>query len=267
MIGAHFLGVGAALPALGQTNCSYLVRAGDVALLIDCGPAVLQQLAAAGKSPGDVTHLFLTHRHGDHALGYPMFVLWWGLTGRQRGLRPPVVIASTITWSSLGELWDHSYGDLPRMDFPRVELPPDVPSAHGLPGGVTLRTWPLPHSHFAPVLGVRVEYQGRAVAFTGDTQQDPAILELARGADLLVHDACYSSTIDPKYPEGIYGHSTATAAGKNAADAGARRLALVHIGAKYVEPVDRRAALVDEARAGFGGEVFAPDAGHQVTID
>jgi ribonuclease Z len=70
-----FLGVGAAVPAPGGTNCSYLVRAAGAVLLIDCGPAVLQQLAAVGVTPGDVTHLLLTHRHGDHILGYPMFLL------------------------------------------------------------------------------------------------------------------------------------------------------------------------------------------------
>jgi ribonuclease Z len=267
MIEVHFLGVGAALPALGQTNCSYLVRAGDVRLLVDCGPAVLQQLAAFGQMPGDVTHLFISHRHGDHALGYPMFVLWWGLIGRHTERVLPTVLASTTTWASLGVLWDHSYGDLPRADLPRVELPPDKPSAHALAGGITLRTWPVLHSHFAPVLALRLEYQGRAVAFTADTGQTPALLELARGADLLVHDARYSSTVDPQYPEGIYGHCTASAAGTNARQAGARRLALVHVGAEYVEPIDRRAGLVAEASAEFGGEVLAPNAGDRITIE
>jgi ribonuclease BN (tRNA processing enzyme) len=56
MIEVVFLGVGAAVPMRGQTNASYLVRAGGAAVLIDCGPAVLQQLAAVGRTPGDVTH-------------------------------------------------------------------------------------------------------------------------------------------------------------------------------------------------------------------
>src|SRR5262249_4386972 len=97
----YFLGTGAGLPAPGATNCCYLVRAGGCPLLIDCGPAVLQQLDAAGLTPGDVTHLFLTHRHGDHILGFPMFALWWAADGMRLGLLLPTIITSTATAPSL----------------------------------------------------------------------------------------------------------------------------------------------------------------------
>src|SRR5262249_52014120 len=106
MISVHFLGVGAAIPGPGQTNASYLVQAGSTRLLIDCGPAVLQQLGAVNLTPGDVTHLFLTHRHGDHALGYPMFQLWWALELHVRERPLPTVVGSTTTWTSLRSLWD-----------------------------------------------------------------------------------------------------------------------------------------------------------------
>src|SRR5262245_53906068 len=259
----YFLGTGAALPATGETNCCYLVRAGGVVLLVDCGPAVLPPLAAADLIPGDVTHLFLTHRHGDHVLGFPMFALWWAADGQKLGLALPTVITSSATWPSLQVLWDHTYGELPAPPFPRVELPADQPSEHTLPGGVILRTQPLPHSRFAPVLGLRVEFAGHAVVFTGDTSASPEVAELARDADLLVHDSTYSSTIDPKYPENANSHCTASVAAKNARQAGVQRLALVHIAAPY----DRRqAALVEEARAHFDGEVTAPRAGDVITI-
>jgi ribonuclease BN (tRNA processing enzyme) len=259
----YFLGTGAALPAPGETNCSYLVRAGNSALLVDCGPAVLQQLDAADLSPGDVTHLFLTHRHGDHILGFPMFALWWAADGTRLGLPLSTIITSSATWPSLQVLWDHTYGELPVPPFPRVVLPADQPSEHTLSGGVTLRTRPLPHSRFAPVLGLRVEFAGHAVAFTGDTSASPEVIELARGADLLVHDSAYSSTIDPKYPENASSHCTASVAAKNARQAGVQRLALVHIAAPYA---GRQAALIEDARLYFDGEVMAPRAGDRRTI-
>jgi ribonuclease Z len=259
----YFLGTGAALPAPGETNCCYLVRAGGVVLLVDCGPAVLQQPHAAGLGPGEVTHLFLTHRHGDHALGFPMFALWWAAHGTRLGLPLPVVITSSTTWASLQLLWDQTYGELPAPPFPRVGLPADQPSEHTLPDGVTLHTRPLPHSRFAPVLGLRVDFAGHAVAFTGDTSASPEVIELARGADLLVHDSAYSSTIDPKYPENAGSHCTASVAAKNARQAGAQRLALVHIAAPYA---GRQSALVEEAQVHFDGEVTAPRAGDRMSI-
>src|SRR5437016_4070109 len=130
MIEVTFLGVGAALPAPGATNSSYLVRAAGATLLIDCGPAILQQLAGAGLFP-----------------------------------------------------------------------------------------WPLVHSSFAPVRGVRVGVDGKVLAFTGDTARCPGIVELARGADLLVHDANHAATVEPMLPDGTPFHSTARDAGLHATQA------------------------------------------------
>src|SRR5262249_59848183 len=99
MVEVTFLGVGAAVPMRGQTNSSYLVRAGDTAVLVDCGPAVLQQLDAVGLDPGVVTHLCFTHRHGDHTLGYPLFLLWWAF--EPTAARPlPTLLASDARWPS-----------------------------------------------------------------------------------------------------------------------------------------------------------------------
>ena len=258
MLEVTFLGVGAAIPAPDQTNCAYLVRAGASALLIDCGPCILQQLAGVGLTPGDVTHLFLTHRHGDHALGYPMFRLWWGLEGKHSGQPPPPVVASSVTCGSLRALWEQTYHEIPGMSFPEVELPAGEPSCHPLTDELTLLTRPLPHSSFAPVLGVRVEVGGKAVAFTGDTAASDEVLQLAYGADLLVCDARYAATVEPARPKGSSYHCTALDAGRYASEARAKALALVHIGAEYR---GREAELVTEARRAFGGNVFAPVGG------
>jgi ribonuclease Z len=256
-----FLGVGAAVPAPGGTNCSYLVRAAGAVLLVDCGPAVLQQLAAAGVTPGDVTHLLVTHRHGDHILGYPMFLLWWATEGR--GKEPPTVVAGSTTWESLRALWDCVYGEMPPPAVAAVALPDAEPSCHALTEHITLRTWPLAHSSFAPVLGLRLEMGDRGLAFTGDTAACAGVVELARGADLLVHDAAVAATVAPARPSSRH-HCTARQAGEQAQAAQARGLALVHIGPEYE---GREADLVEEARTAFTGRVFAPKGGDVVTLE
>jgi ribonuclease Z len=252
------LGSGSALPAHGQTNSSYLVRAGGVRLLVDCGPYVLQQLAAAGLTPGDVTHVFVTHRHGDHTLGYPLFLLWW------LGHRPPESWPTTITgettWASLRALVENTFGEVASRSAaaPRRLFADREPAVVALNEEITLRTWPLEHSSFAPVSGLRVEAGGRAVAFTGDTAPCANVALLARGADLLLHEAAYSATLDPQLHDGLHGHSTARSAGRAAAAAGARRLALVHLSAHYD---GRQDVLIAEAAREFSGDVTAPAAG------
>ena len=63
---------------------------------------------------GDVTKVFVSHGHGDHALGWPMFRLWWALHALEgEALSPPQVVASDRTWQHLRALWEHSYNDIP----------------------------------------------------------------------------------------------------------------------------------------------------------
>ena len=256
-----FLGVGAALPAPGQTNCSYLVEGGGMCLLFDCGPAVLQQLAAVGKTPGDVTHVFVSHGHGDHALGWPMLLLWWSLEG-QKGRPPPVVLAGQTTWGHLRKLWRHSYSEIPEPVYGAVELA-DGGGENQLAPAAAMATQPMVHSTAFPVLGARLTIGGQVLAFTADTARCDSIGRIAKGADLLVHDARHAVSVAPALPDQAQYHCTARDAGESAQAAGAKSLALVHIGAEYD---GRQAELVAEAQAVFYGRVFVPAAGEVIRV-
>jgi ribonuclease Z len=258
MIALTFLGVGAALPATGQTNSAYLIETGEACILFDCGPAVLQQLAAVGKTPGDVTHLFVSHAHGDHALGYPMFLLWWTLERRDQPTPAPFVVASTATWAHLDALWEHSYNELPCFKVGRIELPTERHHHHALTPAIGLDTWPMVHSTVAPVLSGRFAIGDKVLAFTADTARCDNVPPLARKADLLVHDSTHAATVPPERLSESRFHCTASDAGEYAEQGRAGSLALVHISREYE---GRHAGLVAEAKAKYGGHVFAPRAG------
>jgi ribonuclease Z len=268
MIEVIFLGVGAAVPMRNATNTSYLVRIGNERILIDCGPAILQQLDAVNISPAEITHVFFTHRHGDHALGFPMLMLWYELN-QNAGVSTPIFIASEHTFEALDGLWGLAYGRVAGVaeDAPRIVLPQDCPGSARIHPAIMLRTWPMTHSEFAPVIGLRIEtrnqFGNHAVAFTGDTSPNENILPLAKEADLLVHESAYCAALNPEFGDGIYGHSTARTAGRNARAAGAKKLALVHIDAMYE---GREPALLEEACDAFGGPVCVPIAGVSMTV-
>ena len=280
VIRVTFLGTGSALPSRGAANCAYLIRAGNATILVDCGPSILQQLDAVNVSPGDITHVFVTHRHGDHALGYPMLALWWALKLPRDGPLP-AVIASATTWVSLDALILHSYGDAHvasrARQIQRIVLPTDQSAETPIDSAILLRTWPMKHSDWAPVLGGRFEIidgetkGGRQVkarvvtlAFTGDTESTELVLPLARNADLLVHDAGLSASLTPALKMGAHGHSSAEAAAELAQRAGARHLALVHLEGENVDAGHTGVYLAEASRA-FSGVVSAPAAG--LTLD
>jgi phosphoribosyl 1,2-cyclic phosphodiesterase len=214
----------------GNTSCLE-VRCGSRLLIMDGGTG-LRELGSdllSAREPMDVD-LFLTHTHFDHVNGLPFFVpmfmkrntfhLWAG------HLLPQYTLKYV-----LGEM----------MLAPLFPVPPEVFQAQicyhdFLAGetlnprpGITLKTARLNHPNNAT--GYRIEFAGKAICYCTDTEHFPDrldrnILELARGADILIYDACYTDEEYAKYQG--WGHSTWQAGAKLSDAAGVRQFVIFH---------------------------------------
>ena len=94
---------------------------------------------------------------------------------------------------------------------------------------------------------------GRKVVYTGDTKPCNKVVEFARNADLLIHDATFLSELEDVAIE--YGHSTARQAAEIAKEANVDRLVLTHISPRYLD--DR--AIEEEAKNIFENSIVARD--------
>jgi ribonuclease Z len=104
--------------------------------------------------------------------------------------------------------------------------------------------------HGLECVGFRVEQGGSAMVYAADTRPCANVVEHARGADLLVHEA-YGPDDDAKRVH-AFGHSTAAEAGKVARAAGVKLLVLTHFRAsRFVDAAE----LAAEAASAFGGPV------------
>jgi len=101
---------------------------------------------------------------------------------------------------------------------------------------------------------------GRTVVYTGDTRPCDAVIAVAEGADLLIHDGTFATEHGDRARE--TGHSTAREAAEVAAAAGVTHLVLTHISSRYAGAADH---LAEQARASFDGDVTVARDG--LTID
>jgi ribonuclease Z len=100
---------------------------------------------------------------------------------------------------------------------------------------------------------------GRTVVYSGDTRPNLTLIQAAREADLLIHEATFGGDESERARE--TGHSTAAEAAQVARDAHVRRLVLTHISPRYGRDAPE---LLAEARAIFPETVIARDG---MTID
>lgn len=222
--------------------------AGDEILLLDAssGTVLLRRLQAAGIPLESVRHLFVSHRHFDHAGGLaPLLVALTALPEASL-----TVHALPETLRALHELLELTIPGVETWIGDRLkwnELVPGEPAVAG-DAGIT----PFQVDHGLECAGLRVEQGGSTLVYAADTRPCENVVEYARGAGVLVHEVY--SLQDGADQAHTFGHSTAAEAGRTAREAGVERLVLTHFRAsRYADPLE----LAAEAKATFGGPVEA----------
>ena len=255
MPGVTFLGVGSALATQPADNhTALLVEAAEAVLLLDCGPTIMRQLERVGVDAGLTTHVYISHQHGDHILGLPMFLLNRLLLFPDQ---PLLVLAMPAVLEAARSVVGLTYPDLEQQMGESVEFVPLLEANESLPwpGAAALRYRLARCQHSVPTYALRLDWDsGKSMVFSSDTGPALEITRLAAGADLLVHDSFYLHATDDDLPS----HTAADQVGQAAAQAGVKAVALVHR-MRTERPLARQYRA--EAARYFGGEILTPDAG------
>ena len=291
----RFLGTSASRPTVERGVSSIaLVREGET-ILFDCGEGTQRQMMRYGVS-FSFADVFFSHLHTDHYLGIIGLLRTMALQGRTELLRcwgPRGTQRIMSRCESLGadrltfpvEVRELAPGESVRRpdyaihavaadhrgavalswalveDERRGRFDPERARAIGIPEGPL---WGRIHRGEAITLddGRRVEpgelvgptRVGRRIVITGDTRPVEATVEAARGADVLVHESTFGDEEAERARE--TGHSTAREAAELARAAGARRLILTHVSARYSRDTSE---LEREARNVFAASQVARD--------
>lgn len=247
-----------------------VIVAGGVAYVVDCGDGVARQLVRAGVPLASVRHVFLTHHHSDHNADYGnLLLLAWttGLRTRVDSWGPPPLAKITRLFLEMSD-----YDIATRMA--EAGLPPLTPMIHPHEltgaGGVVqdervkVTAALVRHPLVEPALAYRFDAADRSIVISGDTAPSEDLVRLARGADVLVHEAMYLPGVDrlaARVPHAerlkehlLASHTTAQDAGRVAREAGVGTLVLSHF-VPTEDPAITDEMWIDAARTHYRGRV------------
>jgi ribonuclease Z len=283
------LGTASQAPTRRRNHNGYLLRWDGEGVLFDPGEGTQRQMLFAGVTASQITHICITHFHGDHCLGLP------GVLQRMSLDRVPHIVDVCYPGQN-EELFDR---------LRHAALFHEVTNLAERPvtgGGTVLeaRSFHLeaqPLSHSVPTIGYRLvepdgrrmlpdklaalgitgpaigrlQREGRLVtgdrlvnleqvseprpgqrfAFIMDTRLCDGAFALADRADMLVCESTFADTEAALARD--YGHLTARQAGRIAAESGTRLLVLTHFSQRYQHGDSQH--LADQAAEAFGGQI------------
>lgn len=239
------VGVGAAYAAPGEAQSCYLIRAGPRVVCCDLGSGALNRLTGI-VAPEELAAVVISHLHPDHCvdlLSLHVYMAHGPGRGRRLALHAAAGIADRFAAFDAGD-WRESF-DLVPLTAPagRVDLG----------DGLVMTYVEVPH--LAPTFALRFDRGGKSVCYGADCAPNDAIVELARGAGVLLLEASFG----PEQGPAEVPHLSGAQAGRIAARAGAGRLVLTHCYPEFDRP-----ATLAAARAAFAGVVEWARPGREV---
>lgn len=234
----------------------YLLEHEDRRLVLDLGSGALGPLQRY-TGLDQVDAVVLSHLHPDHCLDLTGFVVAMRYFPRPRpeGSPPAAsvpVLAPADARARLHRAYDP--GDTgPDATVGVLDFRDHLPVTEVGPFRITTTRV----VHPVPAYAIRVQAGGRSLVYSGDTAPSPALVDLARGADLALFEATWRDA--DTNPPGL--HLSGVQAGEHASAAGVPRLVLTHL-----PPGRDREATAAEAATAFAGELSVATAGASYDI-
>lgn len=232
-------------PRTNRVASAQVILINDSAYVVDCGDGVARQLVAAGVSLTQLRNIFITHQHSDHNADYGNLIMAAWTVGLERRIDtwgPPPLEKITKLFLEM-----NAYDINIRIaDEGKPALVPLVHAHEFTRSGilfndanVKVTTAQVRHPPVEPTFAYRFDTPDRSIVISGDTAPSNNLIELAKDANVLVHEAMYLPAIDrlaARVPNAtrlkqhiLASHTSAEDAGRVAQTAGVKLLVLSHL--------------------------------------
>jgi ribonuclease BN (tRNA processing enzyme) len=238
------------VPGRPRKMTSHVLLSNGAAYVLDCGLGVTDRFAETGIPFGALRSIFITHHHFDHNVEYgPLLSIGWvqGMPLTVRAYGPPPLKQMTSDYISSMRatinFWAEDLKMKPLETIDVIEVPGAGPVMQD--DNVKVSSVVVEHPPVKPALGYRFDFHDRSIAFSGDTTPVEAVAQMAKGADVLVHEAMYVPAVESYVKDQVAkgrpvsveafmahmkaDHSPVEDVGRIAAEAGVKTLVLSHL--------------------------------------
>jgi ribonuclease BN (tRNA processing enzyme) len=239
--------------------------------VVDAGNGVARQMVLAGLKTDALRALFLTHHHSDHNADYGnLLLLAWAnnLTTPVDTYGPPPLKRMTKQFLALNDADIKTrIADEGRVPLAKLIRPHEISKGGPVYSDSKVRVTAalVNHPPVKPAFAYRFDCPDRSIVISGDTAPSDALVELAKGADILVHEVMHLPALDTLIatePNAktlrahlLASHTTSEQVGQIATRAGVKKLVLSHFvpgGYPFIPDEEWRAAVTPH----FSGEII-----------
>ncbi|MFH2013309.1 MAG: MBL fold metallo-hydrolase [Pseudomonadota bacterium] len=238
------LGSGVGVPTSKRSAPGLCVKVKSKPILFDSGSGTVYQLPKAGIDYHKIDDIFYTHvAHPDHIndLSAIMFANKYDYPKRENDLNVTGPKGIKKFYENLEVLFptlkDPNFSvNIREVEIDQIKI-----------NDVLIESKPLCHQDVECV-GYRMEYQGKSMVYSGDTDYCDNLVELAKESDLLVIECSFPDEFK------VDGHLTPSLAGRVAKESGTKKLVLTHL-----YPICDQYDILSQVQQVFHGEIIVAE--------
>lgn len=266
-------GTGVPHPSPGRAGPGALVRHGDTLLQFDAGRGTVLRLAEAGVEPHQLTALFVTHVHSDHLVDLADVAMTRWIQQQLHDTGPLSIYAVQgqaarfvehmfdVYVDDIATRTAHVQSNPPEVDLHVIDTPSDPTEVwRSADGSVRVEAVTVRHEPVVDAVAYRVITPDGVIVISGDTRVCTEVEEFARGAEILVHEACRTTALHDAIVGTVFEtifsyHADTVPLGALAQRAGVGHLVLTHLIPAPLSPRQEAAFEEDVRTGGYTGTV------------